>query len=164
MKKDDTTQLPFQKRGTNPSERGNIILNKERFLQALQETKGQSNLNSLKGKTLALKNVVTHPREDREGIINIDGDGSAQMNIQAVENELQGCHSLKQGPLELKNRHPAHEHVYRWSPVENREVYQRVMYVLKNNTGYILTATFSKKTWKILGSEIDKIFRSFTIG
>jgi len=88
----------------------------------------------------------------------------AQMNIQAVENELQGCHSLKQGPLELKNRHPAYEHVYRWSPVENREVYQRVMYVLKNNTGYILTATFSKKTWKILGSEIDRIFRSFTTG
>lgn len=75
MKQDDTTQLPFQKRGTNPTERGNIILNKERFLQALQETKGQSNLSSLKGKTLALKNVITHPREDREGIINIDGDG-----------------------------------------------------------------------------------------
>jgi len=88
----------------------------------------------------------------------------AQMNIQATENELQGYHGLKQGLLTLKNRHPAYEHVYRWSPVENREVYQRVMYVLKNNTGYILTATFSKKTWKILGSEIDKIFRSFTTG
>ena len=88
----------------------------------------------------------------------------AQMNIQAVENELQGYHSLKQGPLELKNHHLAFEHVYRWSPLENREVYQRVMYVLKNNTGYILTATFSKKTWKILGSEIDRIFKSFTTG
>ncbi len=88
----------------------------------------------------------------------------AQMNIQATENELQGCHSLKQGPLELTNRHPAYEHVYRWSPAENREVYQRVMYVLKNNTGYILTSTFSKKTWKLLGSEIDRIFRSFTTG
>jgi hypothetical protein len=88
----------------------------------------------------------------------------AQMNIQAMENELQGYHGLKQGSLTLKNRHPAYEHVYRWSPVENREVYQRVMYVLKNNTGYILTSTFSKKTWKLLGSEIDRIFRSFTTG
>ena len=88
----------------------------------------------------------------------------AQMNIQATENELQGYRELKQGPLTLTNRQPAYEHVYRWSPVENREVYQRVMYVLKNNTGYILTSTFSKKTWKILGSEIDRIFRSFTTG
>ena len=87
----------------------------------------------------------------------------AQMNIQAVENELQGYHGLKQGLLTLQNCHPAYEHVYRWSPVENREVYQRVMYVLKNKTGYILTSTFSKKTWKILGSEVDKILRSFIV-
>jgi len=86
----------------------------------------------------------------------------AQMNIQATEGGLQGYRELKQGQLTLTNRQPAYEHVYRWSPVENKEVYQRVMYVLKNNTGYILTSTFSKKTWKLLGSEIDKIFRSFT--
>jgi hypothetical protein len=88
----------------------------------------------------------------------------AQMNIQATESELQGYQELKRGLLTLANRQPAYEHVYRWSPVNNREVYQRVMYVLKNNTGYILTATFSKKTWKLLGSEIDKILRSFTTG
>jgi len=88
----------------------------------------------------------------------------AQMNIQATETALQGYRELKRGPLTLNNRQPAYELVYRWSPVGNREVYQRVMYVLKNNTGYILTATFSKKTWKMLGSEIDKIMKSFTTG
>lgn len=88
----------------------------------------------------------------------------AQMNIQATESELQGYRELKQGPLTLANRQPAYEHVYRWSPVENREVYQRVMYVLHNNTGYILTATFSKKTWKTLGTEVDRILSSFSIG
>jgi hypothetical protein len=88
----------------------------------------------------------------------------AQVNIQALENELQGYRALKQGPLTLKNGQPAYEHVYRWSPVADREVYQRVMYVLKNRTGYILTSSFSKKTWKMLGTEIDKIFRSFTTG
>jgi hypothetical protein len=88
----------------------------------------------------------------------------AQINIQATENELQGYRELKQSPLTLANQQPAYEHVYRWVPVENRGVYQKVMYVLKNNTGYILTSTFSKKTWKKLGGEIDKIFRSFTPG
>ena len=88
----------------------------------------------------------------------------AQMNIQATETALQGYRELKRGPLTLNNRQPAYELVYRWSPVADREVYQRVMYVLKSRTGYILTSSFSKKTWKMLGTEIDKIFRSFTPG
>ena len=88
----------------------------------------------------------------------------AQMNIQATENALQGYRELKRGPLTLNSRQPAYELVYRWSPVADKEVYQRVMYVLHNKTGYILTSTFSKKTWKMLGSKIDKILRSFTAG
>ena len=88
----------------------------------------------------------------------------AGVNIQALASELQGYRELKRGPLTLNDRYPAYEHVYRWSPVAGREVYQRVMYVLKNRTGYILTSSFSKKTWKMLGTEIDKIFRSFTPG
>jgi hypothetical protein len=88
----------------------------------------------------------------------------AQMNIEAAENALQGYRELKRGPLKLDNRQPAYELVYRWSPVADKEVYQRVMYVLNNKTGYTLTSTFSKKTWKMLGSEIDKILKSFTTG
>jgi hypothetical protein len=85
----------------------------------------------------------------------------AQLNIQATETALQGYRELKRGSLALNNRQPAYELIYRWSPLEKREVYQRVMYVLKNRTGYILTSSFSKKTWKMLGTEIDKIFKSF---
>jgi hypothetical protein len=88
----------------------------------------------------------------------------AQMNIQATETALQGYCELKRGPIALNNRQTAYELVYRWSPVGDREVYQRVMYVLHNKTGYILTATFSKKTWKMLGTELDKIFRNFIPG
>ena len=86
----------------------------------------------------------------------------AGVNIQALASELQGYRELKRGPLTLNDRYPAYEHVYRWAPVAGREVYQRVMYVLKNRTGYILTSSFSKKTWKMLGSEVDKIMKSFT--
>lgn len=86
----------------------------------------------------------------------------AQTHIQATENELQGYTELKQSSLILESKQPAYVHVYKWSPVENREVYQRVMYTLQNRTGYILASTFSKKTWKLFGNEIDKIFKSFT--
>jgi hypothetical protein len=87
----------------------------------------------------------------------------ADLNIKAVEAELQGYQELKRGPLTLDSRVPAYELVYKWTPVKDRLVYQRVIYILLNKTGYILTATFSKKTWKMLGSEINKILMSFKV-
>jgi hypothetical protein len=87
----------------------------------------------------------------------------ADMQIKAIETELQGYHELKRGPVILSNQLPGYELVYKWYPVEDREVYQRSIYILHNETGYILTATFSKKTWKTRGPEVDKILMSFAI-
>jgi hypothetical protein len=85
----------------------------------------------------------------------------AELNIRALETELQGYQELKRGPVSLENRVPAFELVYKWTPMKDAQVYQRVVYILINQTGYILTATFSKKTWKMLGSMVDKILMSF---
>ena len=87
----------------------------------------------------------------------------AEMRIDAVANELKGYNELKRCLIELKNRVPAYEVVYKWCPVDNRVIYQRVIYILQNSTGFILTASFSKKTWKTKGPEIDKILKSFTV-
>ena len=88
----------------------------------------------------------------------------ADMQIKVVASELQGYHELKRGQIVLNNRLPAYELVYKWCPVEEIEIYQRSIYILHKETGYILTATFSKKTWKTRGTEIDKILKSFTPG
>ena len=97
-----------------------------------------------------------------ENDVDVPGlDQYAELNIKAVENELQGYQELKRGPVSLDSRVPAYELVYKWSPAEGRQVYQRVIYILTNKTGYVLTATFSKKTWKMLGPEINKILMSF---
>ena len=87
----------------------------------------------------------------------------AELNIKAVETELQGYQELKRGPVTLDNRVPAYELVYKWTPVKDRQVYQRVIYILINKTGYILTASFSKKTWKMLGPAVNKILMSFRV-
>ena len=87
----------------------------------------------------------------------------ADLNIKAVETELQGYQELKRGPVTLDNRVPAYELVYKWTPVKDRQVYQRVIYILINKTGYILTASFSKKTWKMLGPAVNKILMSFRV-
>ena len=87
----------------------------------------------------------------------------AQKNMNAVAQELQGYEELKQGQVTLTNGIPAFEVVYKWCPVEDREVYQRVVYVLIRHTGYILTASFSKKSWKMFGPVVDEILMSFAV-
>lgn len=87
----------------------------------------------------------------------------AELQIRSLETELQGYQELKRGPLVLNNQLPAYELVYKWVPVEDRKVYQRAVWILFNNTGYMISATFSKKTWKIFGPEVDKIIKSFTV-
>jgi hypothetical protein len=92
-----------------------------------------------------------------------DLDTYARLQIKAVSDELQGFSELKQGPLMLDCGIPSYELVYKWYPMEGREIYQRVMYVLHNHTGYMLTASFSKKTWKMRAGVIDRALKSFTI-
>jgi hypothetical protein len=87
----------------------------------------------------------------------------AALNIKALETELQGYQALKQGPLVLDSGMPAYELVYRWTPMKDRTVFQRVIYILAGNTGFVLTATFSKKTWKMLGPTVGKILMSFKV-
>ena len=87
----------------------------------------------------------------------------AELKIRAVEQTLQGYHELKRGMLTLDNQLPAYEIVFKWCPVESIKQYKRVIYVLANDTGYTLSATFTKKTWKIRGGEVDKMLRSFSV-
>ena len=103
-------------------------------------------------------------------LINIDNNVEitnlekyADMQIRATENELQGYHELKRECTKLDNEHPAYEWVYKWCPLENTTIYQKVLFILSSTTGYILTASFSKKTFKMMGSEVDRILKSFTI-
>ncbi len=92
-----------------------------------------------------------------------DLEAYATLQIKALESELQGYHELKRGPLLLASRQPAYELVYQWCPAEGMELYQRHLWVLHQRTGYALTAAFSKKTWKLLGDEVDRILRSLRL-
>jgi hypothetical protein len=95
------------------------------------------------------------------GVEASDLEQYAELNIKAIENALQGYVELKRGAVVLESRVPACELVYKWTPAEERQVYQRVIFILIDGTGYILTATFSKKTWKMLGPIVDRILMSF---
>lgn len=87
----------------------------------------------------------------------------ADLQISALENSLQGYTELKREEIKLEKGLPAYELVYKWCPMKSVKVYQKVIYILQNDTGYTLTATFSKRTFKIHGPVVDKILKSFEV-
>jgi 16S rRNA G966 N2-methylase RsmD len=68
-------QLPLVSLETKPMTRGAVILNKEKFVQILDKIDSLNNIDSLKNKIVALKQIMANPKNDREGILNIDGNG-----------------------------------------------------------------------------------------
>lgn len=60
----------------NPAGYGAVFLNKERFLQTLNEIETLNNLDFFKSQVFNLRTALIQPKEDRFGIVNIDTDGN----------------------------------------------------------------------------------------
>ena len=85
----------------------------------------------------------------------------ADWNVATLENELKGCRLLKQGEITLANGLPAYKAIFSWYPTEELRIYQEQIYLLVNKTGYKLTASFTKKTRKTLGPQVERMMLSF---
>ena len=57
------------------SKYGEVILNKEKFIEILNDLSNSQNLNLIKNKISGLKRVFLSPKDDGDGIINIDNEG-----------------------------------------------------------------------------------------
>ncbi|MEM2619447.1 MAG: DNA methyltransferase [Candidatus Hadarchaeales archaeon] len=58
-----------------------IILNKEKFVEILDKTNALNNLELLKNKITALKAIITHTKDDQEGILNIDAANGGTVSL-----------------------------------------------------------------------------------
>ncbi|MDP2729760.1 MAG: DNA methyltransferase [Dehalococcoidales bacterium] len=54
---------------------GIAILNKERFVDALEKCNSIDDFSSLKNKIAAIRQIITSPRDDSQGLLNIDSNG-----------------------------------------------------------------------------------------
>ena len=88
-------------------------------------------------------------------------DEFARPRIEAVMATLQGAEILKEEPKELPSGIPAYECVYKWIPVGSDARFVRNVYLLADGVGYTFSGTFSKKTLKTIGVEMDRIIESF---
>lgn len=85
----------------------------------------------------------------------------ADWQVRSLEEELSGCRILLRGPITLYNGMDAVRVVYVWFPAEDVRFYQEQIYILHDGAAYKLTATFTRKSRKTLGPQVERIMLSF---
>jgi hypothetical protein len=85
----------------------------------------------------------------------------AEWQISSVEDQLKGSRLLKKGSITLSNGTPAYQAIFVWYPTDGLRIYQEQIFVLSEGSAYTLTATFSKKTRKTLGPQVERMMLSF---
>jgi hypothetical protein len=88
--------------------------------------------------------------------------GYAGGQRQVLEAALPGCRLLKSDQGELPSGLPYHRTIFSWFPERQQRLYQEQFSVVHAQTGYILTAAFTKKTRKTLGPQVEHLLSSFT--
>jgi hypothetical protein len=101
--------------------------------------------------------INVDPEPGTDSLINF-----AEVHIKTLEEQLKGCRLLKKDKIQLNNGLPAYRTIFRWFPAENVRLYQEQIYVFQNGTGYILTASFTKKTRKTLGPQVERLLMTFS--
>ncbi len=85
----------------------------------------------------------------------------AEWQIRSLEEELKGCRLLLKESVEMDSGQQAYRAIFVWWPTEDLRLYQEQLYVLHEKTGYTLTASFTKKTRKTLGPQVERAMLSF---
>jgi hypothetical protein len=78
------------------------------------------------------------------------------------ESNFPGFTMIAEREKDLPSGLPAYEIVYKYCPTEGKVIFQKQIFILTEGKGYILTASFSKKTMKTIAHVVDEIMASFS--
>ncbi len=78
------------------------------------------------------------------------------------ESNFPGFTMIAEREKELPSGLPSYEIVYKYCPAEGKVIFQKQIFILAEGKGYILTASFSKKTMKTIAHVVDQIIASFS--
>lgn len=88
----------------------------------------------------------------------------AHDKIRPIMDALQGVESIKDEEITLDGGNPAFEYVYKWIPCEGYVAFQKYVFVFNNGMGFTFSIGFSKKSLKLLGSQVNDIIESLLPG
>ncbi len=158
-----------KKQETRASKEKSAIQDKTILYQANSFTLNQ--LEDWKDKTIY---TLTGPVTDgiqHNVVITVDDEPAfenlidyAEWNIKILEQELKSCMLLKKDEIKLNNGMEAFEAIFSWYPVDDIRIYQQQIYILDNSKAYKLTASFTKKTRRTLGPQVERMMLSFEPG
>ncbi len=101
-------------------------------------------------------------------IVNIEPDvqvdsleSYVDWQVRSLEEQLKACRLLLKQPVSLANGLPAYRAVFSWYPTDFLRIYQEQIFLLSGSTAYKLTASFTKKTRKTLGPQVERMMLSF---
>ena len=101
--------------------------------------------------------IITHELD-----VEMDSvEDFGEWQVEGVTDLLKSCMLLKKGFKKLYNGMEAYEAIFSWYPTDDLRIYQHQIYVLHNKIGYKLTASFTKKTRKTLGPQVERMMLSF---
>lgn len=82
--------------------------------------------------------------------------------IRNNESNFPGFTMIAEREKQLPSGFPAYEIVYKYCPAAGKVIFQKQIFILAENKGYILTASFSKKTMNTIAKVVDEMIASFT--
>jgi hypothetical protein len=84
----------------------------------------------------------------------------AEWHIKTMETDLKGCTLLKKGEIKLSDGTDAYEAIFSWYPIDDLRIYQQQIFVMFDKVVYKMTASFTKKTRKTLGPQVERMMLS----
>ena len=86
MSTNNSQKLMRRKLETKPLACSSVILNKDKFIQALGDIYALDSLRHLKNKIIALKETISCYKNDQEGLLNIDSNGDTVYLLRDILN------------------------------------------------------------------------------
>jgi len=85
----------------------------------------------------------------------------AKLRLDSIKGNLPGFELLGEREKSLKSGVPAYEIVYKWAPGDDKMLFQKQVFMIIDGKAYNFTSSFSKKTIKTIGAQVDEIIDSF---
>ncbi len=85
----------------------------------------------------------------------------AAERVEDLLESLPNAEELKQEERPMPDGADAVEAVIKWIPSEDKIVFQKLVFLMREDVAYTFKADFSKKTLKTVGPQVDEIINSF---
>jgi hypothetical protein len=103
-------------------------------------------------------NIVVHIDPD----VEVDSLSEyVDWQVTTLEEQLKSCRLLLKEEIKLNNGMPAYRAIFSWYPHDELRIFQEQIFLIADTTAYKLTASFTKKTRKTIGPQVEQMMLSF---